>query len=83
MTGDLIGADAIETRRHASGALAVSISEIIVLPLTTITAFGAQHEGISAGIFRALGDEINRRNDLTIALGSLSAERRIARFLLC
>lgn len=82
MKGDLLGVDAIGSKRHQSESVALSDCEIILLPYKKLTALGLLHEGLEIAMFETLSREIARRGALINVLGVLNAEVRVARFLL-
>jgi CRP/FNR family transcriptional regulator, anaerobic regulatory protein len=79
-TGDLLGLDGLAHGRHASRAVALEDSEVVVLP----------HGGFGGGstpdlheiLPRLLGRELVRKQKLAVLLSLLSAEQRVASFLL-
>ncbi len=81
MKGDLFGVDGIHGRRYESEAVALSNCDIILLPFKKFTAIGKVHPELETAIFSVMSRELIREQAMVSMLGSLSAEARVARFL--
>ena len=81
MKGDLFGVDGIHARRYASEAVALSSCDLILLPFKKLTALGRVHLELEHAIYSVMSRELVREQAMISMLGALSAEARVARFL--
>ena len=81
MKGDLFGVDGIHTRRYASEAVALSNCDLILLPFKKFTALGRTHPELEHAMYSVMSRELVREQAMVSMLGALSAEARVARFL--
>jgi CRP/FNR family transcriptional regulator len=81
MKGDLFGIDGIHSKQYASETVALSNCDIILVPFKTFTALGRMHSDLESSIYGAMSRELVREQAMVTMLGSLSAEARVARFL--
>jgi CRP/FNR family transcriptional regulator len=81
MKGDLFGVDGIHNRRYASEAVALSNCDLILLPFKKLTALGRIHLEFEQSIYSVMSRELVREQGMISMLGALSAEARVARFL--
>lgn len=81
MKGDLFGVDGIHGKRYESEAVALSDSDVILLPFRKFTALGKVYPELEAAIYAVISRELIREQSVVSMLGSLSAEARVARFL--
>lgn len=81
MKGDLFGMDGIYGKQYSTEAVALSNCEIILLPFKTFMALGRSQPELEAALYGVMSRELVREQSLIGALGSLSAEARVARFL--
>jgi CRP/FNR family transcriptional regulator len=81
MKGDLFGIDGIHAKQYSSEAVALSNCDIILVPFKTFTALGRLHGDLESSIYGAMSHELVREQAMISMLGSLSAEARVARFL--
>ncbi len=81
MKGDLFGVDGIHTRRYASEAVALSNCDLILLPFKKFTALGRTHIELEHAMYSVMSRELVREQAMVSMLGALSAEARVARFL--
>lgn len=82
LPGDLLGLDALAEGRHASDAIALEDSEICTIPYRQFAQVAAEHVGIQQVLAQALARHIVGEQRAMMRLGSLSAEERVATFLL-
>jgi CRP/FNR family transcriptional regulator len=82
MRGDLMGVESIGTTTHASDAVALDTSMVWELPYPAILLACARMPEMQAQLTRALAAEIRSNRSWMLALGTLSAEQRVAAFLL-
>lgn len=81
MKGDLFGVDGIHTRHYASEAVALSNCDLILLPFKKLTALGRAHAELEHAMYSVMSRELVREQAMVSMLGALSAEARVARFL--
>lgn len=81
MKGDLFGVDGIHTKRYASEAVALSNCDLILLPFKKFTALGRAHIELEHAMYSVMSRELVREQAMVSMLGALSAEARVARFL--
>ena len=81
MKGDLFGVDGIHSKRYASEAVALSNCDLILLPFKKLTALGRAHVEFEHSIYSVMSRELVREQAMVSMLGALSAEARVARFL--
>jgi CRP/FNR family transcriptional regulator len=82
MRGDLLGIDGIHTKRYASEAVALSDCSLILVPFKNLMALGHSHIEFEHAIYGVMSRELIRKQALLTMLGALSAEARVARFLI-
>ena len=82
MKSDLIGADAIHNRYYTSEAVALSDCDVIVIPFKKLTALGRLHPELEHLMYGVMSRELVREQSMICMLGTLSAEGRVARFLI-
>jgi CRP/FNR family transcriptional regulator, anaerobic regulatory protein len=81
MKGDLFGVDGIHGRRYESEAVALTNCDVILVPFKKFTALGKSHPELESAIYGVMSRELIREQAMVTMLGSLSAEARVARFL--
>lgn len=81
MKGDILGVDGINSRMYSSEAVALSDCDLILLPFKKLTALGRTHVELENAVYDVLSRELVREQAMVGMLGSLSAEARVARFL--
>lgn len=78
LRGELLGLDALDLQTYTGDAVSLDVGEVLELPITRLhTASPALHEAITG----ALTAEIRRDWRWMLATGTLSADRRVAEFL--
>lgn len=82
MKGDLLGIDAIHSQHHASEAVALSDCDIILLPYKTFSALGRTYAELEQALFSVMSRELVREQTMIGMLSTLSAEAKVARFLM-
>jgi CRP/FNR family transcriptional regulator len=82
LPGEMLGLEAISPGRHAYDAVALEDSEVCVIPFAELEALAASMPALQRQLFRALSSDISRDQGLMLLLGSMSAEQRLAAFLL-
>ncbi len=81
MKSDLLGVDGIHNKRYASEAVALSDCDLILLPFKKLTALGRSHTEFEHAMYGVMSRELVREQSMICMLGTLSAEGRVARFL--
>ncbi|MGN6389662.1 MAG: Crp/Fnr family transcriptional regulator [Burkholderiaceae bacterium] len=82
MKGDMLGVDGIHSRRYASEAVALSNCDLILVPFKKLTALGRVHPELEPAMYGVMSRELVREQAMVSMLGALSAEARVARFLI-
>jgi CRP/FNR family transcriptional regulator, anaerobic regulatory protein len=80
--GDLMGLDAINSGSHQFNGVALEDSEVCVIPFPRLQEIALQIPALQHHVFRLISREISRDHGLMLLLGSMSAEQRLAAFLL-
>ncbi len=81
MRGDMLGVDGICTKQYASEVVALSDCDLIVLPFKKLTTLGRVHIELEQAMYAVMSRELVREQVMVGMLGALSAEARVARFL--
>jgi len=82
MSGDLMGADGIDCGHYCSTAISLDTSEVVIIPLTSMTRLIYECPRLEALLYRVLSRELVRVQNMAWTLGTLGAEGRVAAFLL-
>jgi CRP/FNR family transcriptional regulator len=82
LPGEILGLDAISPGRHGYDAVALEDSEVCTIPYAELEELASSAPGLQRQLFRALSSDISRDQGLMLLLGSMSAEQRLAAFLL-
>lgn len=81
MTGEVLGLDGIEREICQSNAVALEDGEVWEIPFTRLEAVCRQEPGMQRMFHRLMSREIQRDYLMMLLLGSMSAEERLAAFL--
>jgi len=81
MPGDMLGMDGIASGTHASDAIALADADVCVIPYERLEAMSHQEPSMRRHLHRLLSGEIIREQRMMLLLGSMSAEERVAAFL--
>jgi CRP/FNR family transcriptional regulator len=81
LTGEILGLDGIHAERQACDAVALEDSEICELPFAHIEHLARDIPSLMTNLHRILSREIVQEQGLMLMLGNMSAEERIAAFL--
>lgn len=79
MRGDLLGIDSLDLARYSCDAIALEYGEVWEIPVAQLQA---HLPGFQERLTAALANEIRRDWGWMLALGTLTAEQRVATFLL-
>lgn len=82
LPGELVGLDAIDSAKHSYEAVALEDSEACVIPFARLEAAGQEFPELRHQLFRLLSRDISRDQGLMLLLGVMTAEQRLATFLL-
>lgn len=82
MTGDVLGLDAVATELHVCDAIALEDSEVCPLPYHRLQALARNFPMLQQSLNRLMSREIIREHERVLMLCNLSAEQRLASFLL-
>ncbi len=82
MKGDLIGTDGIGGRTHVNEVIALTAADVIVIPFNGLEALGRVQPGLDDILLRMISRQLVHEQLALTAIGALSAESRLARFLL-
>jgi CRP/FNR family transcriptional regulator, anaerobic regulatory protein len=80
--GDIIGMDGIGSNVHQCQATALENMEVCLLPFDWIENFAQLSDQFRYNLHKLLSRECSRVQTLTLVLGTMSAEKRLAVFLL-
>lgn len=82
MQGEMLGLDAISTEHYACNAVALEDSEVCPIPFSNLEKLSRDLPSLQHNLNRLLSQEIVRDHDLLLMLGNMSADERLAAFLL-
>jgi CRP/FNR family transcriptional regulator len=82
MKGDMFGVDGLNTRHYAAEAVALSDCDVILLPFKKLLALGRVYIELENVMYEVISRELVREQTMINLLGGLSAEARVARFLM-
>ena len=82
LAGELLGLDAISAGRYGYDAVALEDSEVCAMPFAALEKLALTVPALQRQLFRALSGDISRDQGLMLLLGSMTAEQRLAAFLL-
>ena len=82
MTGEIIGLDGIETDIHGCQATALEDTEVCPLPFDEIENLAHRNACFQRNLHRLLTHRYARARTLMIVLGTMTADQRLAVFLL-
>jgi CRP/FNR family transcriptional regulator len=82
LPGDIIGIEGIGGEVHACQAIALEDSEMCVLPFDRIEKLAHDDASFQRHLYRLLSSAIVRERTVTLMVGTMRAEQRLASFLL-
>lgn len=82
LSGDLLGLDAIGSDLHGADAVALEDGMVCVIPFEPLNALFREFASLQHAFHRVMSREITRDQSMMLVLGTLSAEGRVAAFLL-
>ena len=82
MKGEIFGFDGLKSDRHTSTAIAIENSELCKIQIDWIKDDRGNGMEPIDQFCRIMSDEIDRYQHMTLLLGAMSAEERLAKFIL-
>lgn len=82
LPGDIMGFEGIEDDRYHYSVVALEDSEVCRIPYGNLMRCASSVPGLQTGLLKIISGDINRDQGLMLLLGAMSAEQRIAAFLL-
>lgn len=82
LPGELLGLEAINGGRHGYSAVALEDSEACIIPFAQLERMAMSVPALQHQLLRLLSSDISRDHGLMLLLGSMTAEQRLAAFLL-
>jgi CRP/FNR family transcriptional regulator len=82
LAGDVLGLDGVCSGRHSCDALAIEDSKVCIIPFHLLEAMCRDVKTVQQHVHRLMGGEIVREATLMMLLGTMSADQRVAAFLL-
>ena len=82
MTGELIGLDGVAEGQHASSVTALEDAEVCAVSYARLTELALSHAHLQQTLMQHMSREIVRELRMLVLLGSMTAEERLATFLL-
>ena len=82
LAGDVLGLDGIGSGAHCCDALAIEDSHVCIIPFQQLEAMCRDVQPLQQHVHRLMGSEIVREATLMMLLGTMSADQRVATFLL-
>ena len=82
IAGEVMGLDGVAQLAHASNAVALEDSEVCAIAYSSLSEPQAGSERLQQSVSRLMSREIVREHRLMMLLGSMSADERLASFLL-
>jgi len=82
LPGELLGLDGFADGSHTCNALALETSSVCELPLEQLESLCHRLPGLQKQMRRIMGKEVNNDHKLLLLLGKMTAEERLASFLL-
>ncbi|WP_175730051.1 helix-turn-helix domain-containing protein [Burkholderia ambifaria] len=82
IAGETLGMDGIGTGRHCCDAIALEDSVVCIIPFVALEAACREMKSMQHFLYQMLSSEIVRESSQMLLLGTMSAEQRVAHFLL-
>ncbi|WP_019936504.1 helix-turn-helix domain-containing protein [Bordetella sp. FB-8] len=81
LAGEFLGLDAIASSVHPTDAIALESSVVCIFPYQNLERLADSLRAVRGYLNQAMSEEISREANLLMLLGHLSAEERVAAFL--
>ena len=82
LPGEFLGLDAVSSGRHAYSAVALEDSEVCILPFPALEKMAMSMPALQHQLLRLVASDMSHDHGLMALLGSMSAEQRLAAFLM-
>lgn len=82
LPGEIVGLDSVAHATHTCGATALEDSSLCVIPSDALKAQAAHITPLRERLLEALSDEARRERDQALMLSHMTAEERVATFVL-
>lgn len=82
LAGEVLGLDGLGTEVHSSDAIALEDGSVCIIPYALLESLCAESRTLQQQVLRMMSGEIVRESSLMMLLGTMSAEQRVASFLL-
>jgi CRP/FNR family transcriptional regulator, anaerobic regulatory protein len=82
LAGDSLGLDGVSSGHHSCDAVALEDSKVCIIPFHLLEAMCREVKAVQQHLHRMMGSEIVRESSQMMLLGTMSAEQRVATFLL-
>jgi CRP/FNR family transcriptional regulator len=82
MGGELIGLDGVSQGRYTTDVIALDTSQVAVISFERLAQLGRQHPPLERLIYQLFSRELVREHTMMCVLGALTADARVATFLL-
>lgn len=82
MSGEILGMEGIGQSRHKCSTIALEDSEVCEIPYTRLESLLSEMPTLQSHFHRVMSREIDREHRVMLLLGSMSADQRVAAFLL-
>jgi CRP/FNR family transcriptional regulator len=82
LAGDLLGLDGVCSSFHTCDAVALEDSKVCIIPFQQLETMCREVKVLQQHVHRMMGGEIVRESSQMMLLGTMSAEQRVATFLL-
>ena len=82
MAGELLGMDGLDGGRHKDRAIALEDSDVCLMPYSLIEEIAREVPSLQRRLHSVLASEIVRGHGVMLLLGSMSAQERLAAFLI-
>ncbi|MDP9649837.1 fumarate/nitrate reduction transcriptional regulator Fnr [Paraburkholderia caledonica] len=82
LAGDSLGFDGVCSGHHSCDAVALEDSKVCIIPFHLLETMCREVKAVQQHVHRMMGSEIVRESSQMMLLGTMSAEQRVATFLL-
>ena len=81
LPGELVGLDGVSSDLHTCSAESLEVTSVCELPFSKLESLSGQIRGLQRQLHRLMSKEILADQQLLLQLGKMSAEQRVAAFL--
>lgn len=82
LAGEALGVDGISAGRYANDVIALEDSSVCVMPFEKLELLSREVGAVQHHLYRVLSAEVVRESGLMLLLGTMTADERVATFLL-